>query len=177
AGWQVGATVDVHAEMMALTQAIVGKTLFDADVSGAAHDATQAAKVLAEDFGARLRSFRVVPLWFPTPRNLRSRRAVRRLEGVVDRIIADRVASHADRGDLLSMLVQAQDAADGTRMSARQLRDEVMTIYIAGHETTGRALLGVVPARPAPGRRRAARRGSPGRARPPCARGRGSTAA
>jgi len=140
AGWQVGATVDVHAEMMALTQAIVGKTLFDADVSGDAHDATQAAKVLAEDFGARLRSFRVVPLWFPTPRNLRSRRAVRRLDGVVDRIIADRIASHADRGDLLSMLVQAQDADDGTRMSARQLRDEVMTIYIAGHETTAVAL-------------------------------------
>jgi cytochrome P450 len=140
AGWTAGATIDVHAEMMALTQAIVGKTLFDADVSGDAQDATQAAKVLAEDFGARLRSFRLLPYWVPTPRNLRSRRAIRRLYRVVDRIIARRVATGEDRGDLLSMLVQAQDADDGTRMTPRQVRDEVMTIYMAGHETTAVAL-------------------------------------
>jgi len=140
AGWRAGATVDVHAEMKALTQAIVGKTLFDADVSGEAQDATRAAKVLAEDFGVRLRSFRLLPYWFPTPRNLRSRRAIARLDRVVDRIIAERLARREDRGDLLSMLVQAQDADDGTRMTARQLRDEVMTIYMAGHETTAVAL-------------------------------------
>jgi cytochrome P450 len=140
ARWTAGATVDVHAEMMALTQAIVGKTLFDADVSGDAQDATRAAKVLAEDFGVRLRSFRLLPYWVPTPRNLRSRRAVARLDRVVHRIIAERVAGHEDRGDLLSMLVHAQDADDGTRMSARQVRDEVMTIYMAGHETTAVAL-------------------------------------
>jgi cytochrome P450 len=139
-GWKAGETIDVHAEMMALTQAIVGKTLFDADVSGDAQDAPQAAKVLAEDFGIRLRSFRLLPYWFPMPRNLRSRRAVGRLDRVVHRIIAERLASHEDRGDLLSMLVQAQDADDGTRMTERQVRDEVMTIYMAGHETTAVAL-------------------------------------
>jgi cytochrome P450 len=140
AGWRAGQTIDVHGEMMALTQAIVGKTLFDTDVSGDAQDVTQTAKVLAEDFAARLRIFRLVPYWFPTPRNLRSRRAVERLDRVVDRIIAERVGSGEDRGDLLSMLVQAQDADDGTRMTARQVRDEVMTIYMAGHETTAVAL-------------------------------------
>jgi cytochrome P450 len=140
AGWTAGTTIDVHAEMMALTQAIVGKTLFDADVSGDAQDATQAAKVLAQDFGVRLRSFRLLPFWFPTPRNLRSRRAVARLDRVVHRIIGERLAGHEDRGDLLSMLVQTQDADDGTRMTARQVRDEVMTIYMAGHETTAVAL-------------------------------------
>jgi cytochrome P450 len=140
AGWKAGEIIDVHQEMMALTQAIVGKTLFDTDVSGDAQDVTETAKVLAEDFGARLRSFRLLPYWFPTPRNLRSRRAVGRLDRVVDRIIAERVASGEDRGDLLSMLVQAQDADDGTRMTARQVRDEVMTIYMAGHETTAVAL-------------------------------------
>jgi cytochrome P450 len=138
--WQPGDVVDVHAEMMAVTQAVVGKTLFDADVSGDAHDAAQAAKVLAEDFGARLQSLRLLPYWVPTPRNVRSRRAVARLDGVVHRIIAERRASGEDRGDLLSMLVQAQDADDGTRMTERQLRDEVMTIYMAGHETTAVAL-------------------------------------
>ena len=138
--WKAGDVIDVHAEMMELTQAIVAKTLFDADVSGDAHDAIQAAKVLAEDFGARLRSFRLIPYWVPTPRNLRSRRAVRRLDALVHRIIAARQQSQEDRGDLLSMLVQAQDADDGTRMTARQVRDEVMTIFMAGHETTAVAL-------------------------------------
>jgi cytochrome P450 len=140
AGWNAGEIIDAHAEMMAVTQAIVAKTLFDADVSGDAQDATQAAKVLAEDFGVRLRSFRLLPHWVPTPRNLRSRRAIGRLDRVVHRIIAERFAGGEDRGDLLSMLVQAQDADDGTRMTARQVRDEVMTIYMAGHETTAVAL-------------------------------------
>lgn len=140
AGWKPGDTIDVHAEMMALTQAIVAKTLFDADVSGDAHDAIQAAKVLAEDFGARLKSFRLIPYWLPTPRNLRSRRAVRRLDALVHRIVSARQRSEEDRGDLLSMLVHAQDADDGTRMTAQQLRDEVMTIFMAGHETTAVAL-------------------------------------
>lgn len=140
AGWKDGATIDVHAEMMALTQAIVAKTLFDADVSGDAHEASQAAKVLAEDFAARLQSIRVMPYWLPTPANLRARRAVRRLDQIVHRIITTRRSSSEDRGDLLSMLVNAQDADDGTRMTVRQLRDEVMTIFLAGHETTAVAL-------------------------------------
>ncbi|HEU4370564.1 MAG TPA: cytochrome P450 [Methylomirabilota bacterium] len=142
AGWKDGDAVEVHAEMMALTQAIVAKTLFDADVSGDAHEAGQAAKVLAEDFGARLQSFRLrlVPYWLPTTSNLRARRAVRRLDALVERIIAERRASDEDRGDLLSMLVSAEDADDGTRMTARQVRDEVMTIFIGGHETTAVAL-------------------------------------
>ena len=138
--WKAGETIDVHAEMMALTQAIVAKTLFDADVSDEAHDVIRAAKVLAEDFGARLRSFRIVPYWLPTPRNLRSRRAVRRVDRLVHRIIEARQRSDEDRGDLLSMLVHARDADDGTRMTAQQLRDEVMTIFMAGHETTAVAL-------------------------------------
>jgi len=140
AGWKAGGVIDVHAEMMALTQAIVAKTLFDADVSGDAHEAGQAAEVLMQDFGARLQSFRVLPYWLPTPRNLRSRRAVRRLDGLVHRIIAARRSSPEDRGDLLSMLVHAQHAEDGTRMTGRQVRDEVMTLFLAGHETTAVAL-------------------------------------
>jgi len=140
ADWKDGGVIEVHAEMMALTQAIVAKTLFDADVSGDAHEAGQAAKVLAEDFGARLQSLRLLPYWVPTPGNLRAHRAVRRLDALVHRIIATRRASDEDRGDLLSMLVSAQDADDGTRMTARQVRDEVMTIFMAGHETTAVAL-------------------------------------
>src|SRR4030095_9562026 len=140
AGWKDRDIIEVHAEMMALTQAIVGKTLFDADVSGDAHEAGQAARVLAEDFGARLSSFRLIPYWLPTPRNLRARRAIRRLDQIIHRMIAERRASAEDRGDLLSMILHAQDADDGSRMTARQVRDEAMTMFLAGHETTAVAL-------------------------------------
>jgi cytochrome P450 len=140
AGWKDGGVVDMHAEMMALTQAIVAKTFFDADVSGDAHEAGQAAEVVMRDFGARLQTFLVLPYWLPTPRNLRSRRAIRRLDGLVHRIIEARRSNPQDRGDLLSMLVDAQDAEDGTRMTAQQVRDEVMTLFLAGHETTAVAL-------------------------------------
>jgi cytochrome P450 len=71
---------------------------------------------------------------------LRLRRAVRRLDALVYRIIAERRTSGQDRGDLLSLLVQARDADDGSGMSDRQLRDEVMTLVLAGHETTALAL-------------------------------------
>jgi cytochrome P450 len=140
ADWRAGQVIDLHAEMMALTQAIVAKTLFDADVSDQAHAALHAANVLAEDFGARLRSLRLLPYWVPTPANLRSGRAIRRLDQVVYRIIAARRSGGEDRGDLLSILLHAQDADDGTRMTDRQVRDEVMTLFMAGHETTAVAL-------------------------------------
>jgi cytochrome P450 len=135
-GWKDGDVVEVHGEMMEVTQAIVGKTLFDADVSGDAHEVAQAARIMAEDFGARLTSLRLIPYWVPTPRNVRAWRAIRRLDGLIRRIIAKRRAGGEDRGDLLSMLLHARDVDDGSGMSEEQLRDEAMTMYLAGHETT-----------------------------------------
>jgi cytochrome P450 len=140
AGWREGQTIDLHAELMRLTQSIVAKALFDADVSDRAHAVLDAANVLAEDLGQRLKRFNVLPRWVPTPANVRADRAIRRLDEVVLRIIAERRASDEDRGDLLSILLQAQDADDGTRMTDRQVRDEVMTLFLAGHETTAVAL-------------------------------------
>src|SRR5262245_10896208 len=140
AGWKADQVIDVHAEMMALTQAIVAKTLFDADVSDDNHEVADASQVLMEDFGTRLRSFRFLPHWLPTPANRRSWAAIRRLDQLVYQIIAARRARAEDRGDLLSMLLRAQDSDDGTGMSDRQVRDEVMTLFMAGHETTAVAL-------------------------------------
>jgi cytochrome P450 len=141
AAWRPGAIVDIHKEMMAVTRAIVAKTLFDADVSDEARSIGDASEIVMEYFGERLGSLRaLLPLWLPTPANLRVRRAIRRLDTVVDRMIADRRRSPGDRGDLLSLLVQAQDADDGNRMTDRQVRDEVMTLFLAGHETTAVAL-------------------------------------
>jgi hypothetical protein len=81
-----------------------------------------------------------VPLWFPTPANVRARRAIRRFDQLVYQMIADRRRSAQDRGDLLSILLQARDADDGSRMTDQQVRDEVLTLFLAGHETTAGAL-------------------------------------
>lgn len=142
ADWKDGDVRDVHAEMMALTQAIVAKTLFDADVADESYAIGQASNVLMEYFGARLGSvvLQLLPNWLPTPANLRTRRAIRRLDEVVYRMIAARRQSDEDRGDLLSILLHAQDADDGSRMTNQQVRDEVMTLFMAGHETTAVAL-------------------------------------
>jgi len=81
----------------------------------------------------------LIPLWLPTPRNLRAKRGVRRLERVIYRIIAERRAHGRDSGDLLSTLLEVRDE-DGSRMSDRQLRDETITWFLAGHETTASTL-------------------------------------
>ena len=138
--WKDGQTRDVHADMMAITQAIVAKTLFDADVSDAAWDVGHALHVLMEDFSRRRTRLFELPAVVPTPGRRRARRAVERLDGLVYGIIAARRASGEDRGDLLSMLLHAQDADDGSRMTDRQVRDEIMTLFLAGHETTAVSL-------------------------------------
>src|SRR4029078_2231047 len=76
----------------------------------------------------------------PTPRSLRFRAALRALDRVVLSLIAERRRDGADRGDLLSMLLAARDGGTGERVSARHRRDEVMTLLLAGHETTAMAL-------------------------------------
>ena len=142
ADWRDGAALDIHVEMMDVTRAIVAKTLFDADVSDEARGIGDASRIVQEYFGERLGSLlaQFLPLWLPTPANVRLRRASRHLDAVVYRMIADRRRSPEGRGDLLSILLQAQDADDGSRMTDRQVRDEVMTLFLAGHETTAVAL-------------------------------------
>jgi len=136
--WQDGEERDIHEEMMQLALRIVGKTLFDADVTQDAKEVGETLDLLlrmAANFGRTV----LVPLWVPTPRNLRAKLGVHRLEKVIYRIISARRASGRDTGDLLSILLQVQDE-DGTRMSDRQLRDETITLFLAGHETTANTL-------------------------------------
>jgi len=138
AQWRNGEQRDIHAEMMAITLQIVGKTLFNADVTGDAREVGETLEILlkmAANFGRTI----FVPLWVPTPRNLRARMGIRRIERIIYRIIAERRASGRDTGDLLSMLLAVQDE-DGSRMNDRQLRDETITLFLAGHETTANAL-------------------------------------
>ncbi len=137
-GWRGGEERDAHQEMMRLTLQIVGKTLFDADVERDAQEVGKSLELLLE-IGANFRRTIFVPHWLPTPTNLRAKREIAQIEKILYRIIGERRASGRDTGDLLSMLLSAQDE-DGSRMTDRQLRDEAITLFLAGHETTASTL-------------------------------------
>jgi cytochrome P450 len=137
-GWRDGEERDAHQEMMRLTLQIVGKTLFDADVESEAQEVGKSLERLLE-IGANFRRTIFVPHWIPTPTNLRVKREIAQIERILYRVIEDRRASGRDAGDLLSMLLHAQDE-DGSQMTGRQLRDETLTLFLAGHETTACAL-------------------------------------
>lgn len=139
ATWQDGATRDIHTDMMRLALGIVTKALLDAEIS-AAHEVGRAMEVLMEDFTYRFEGIVKLPKWLPTPWNLRVDRARRQLKNIIDGVIHERRRDSRDRGDLLSMLVQARDQDDSSGMSDNQLRDEMMTLFLAGHETTANAL-------------------------------------
>ena len=130
---------DLSHEMMQLTFEIVGKTLFDADVTGDAKAVGEALTSAMETFALQIASVIPIPPIVPTPTNLRARRAVRQLDDVVYRLIRERRASGEDPGDMLSMLLAARDEGDGA-MTDQQVRDEAMTLLLAGHETTSNAL-------------------------------------
>ena len=138
AGWQDGAVVDIHQEMMRLTLAITTRVLFGLEAAGL-REISDALNVLARNIsGVRLLFPSVVRL-LPRPGLFEFRRAIQKLEETVYRLVDEHRRSGRDSGDLLSMLVEARDE-DGSPMSARQIRDEVMTFLLAGHETTALAL-------------------------------------
>lgn len=139
ARWRSGDLIDVHYEFSALTSAIALKTLFDLDDAGDRERFAETLRLAFDLMSARIRSTVRIPAWFPTPANLRLQRAAAELFAVVDGFIAQGRARKAPGDDLLSRLVLAQDD-DGTRMTDRQLRDEMMTLYLAGHETTALTL-------------------------------------
>jgi cytochrome P450 len=140
AGWHDGDTRDVHADMMHLALAITSETLFGAEVGSEAGEVTAALAQAMASFERRLNSVIMIPRWVPTPMNLRVKRVVRRLDSIIYRFIVERRKSGVERGDLLSLLLHARDAEDGGGMTDKQLRDEAMTLFLAGHETTALSL-------------------------------------
>jgi cytochrome P450 len=132
--------VNVTAEMMRLTLRIVGETLLSTDVSREADRVGQALKVTLRRANEAIGRVVPLPRWWPTPANRQLRAAMRTLDDVILEIIAGRRTGESDPDDLLSMLMHARDEDTGEGMSDPQLRDEVMTIFLAGHETTAIAL-------------------------------------
>ncbi len=138
--WQQLPEVEAHSEMMHLTMEIVAKTLFDADVTNDTDDISHAVSTAIETASGMIaRPLKQALRWMPTPENLRAKDATEQLDRVVYQFIEDRRALGEDKGDLLSMLLLAE-YDDGSRMSDKQLRDEVITLFLAGHETTANAL-------------------------------------
>jgi cytochrome P450 len=139
ARWRPGLAVDVHFEFSSLTSAIALKTLFGLDDPGDRESFVESLRRAFDLLSDRFRTLINFPLWVPTPRNVRTNRAIASLYKVVDGFIAQGRARKVPGDDLLSRLVSAQDD-DGTRMTATQLREEAMTLYLAGHETTALTL-------------------------------------
>jgi cytochrome P450 len=139
ADWQSGEIRQIDDDMMRLTMFIVSKTLFDADVSEAAESAGGAIHTLQNVSNADYRRAFLIPDWIPTRNNRQRQQAIADLNMIIEQIIAERRGTDEDKGDLLSMLMLAQDE-DGSQMTDQQLRDEVVTLFAAGHETTSNVM-------------------------------------
>jgi cytochrome P450 len=136
--WHDGEVRDPHEDLMRLTLGIVAKTLFDADLAGETGIVGQSLTVVMNYFMSPIRFLRVWD-YLPLPSTRRYWRAIRRIDEIVYEVIRRRRASDHDTDDLLSRLLAARDE-EGCGMTDHQLRDEVVTLVLAGHETTALAL-------------------------------------
>ena len=130
---------DVMAEMTALTLRIVAKTLFAADVQGDARRVGQCMTVISDRLVEHINKPLPIPKWWPSQGNRAKHQAIAEMEAVVLDVVRDRRRTGEDRGDLLSSLVNARDD-QGIALTDRELRDEAMTLFFAGHETTALSL-------------------------------------
>jgi cytochrome P450 len=137
--WKDGEVRDIHHDMMRVTMEIVSKTLFDVEVEQDVDEIGKSFDLVIREIAKRFRRPVKIADWIPLPGNLRYRRGVALLDRLVSRVLAERRARPGDRGDLLSMLLEARDD-DGAPMSDKQLRDELITLFLAGHETTAISL-------------------------------------
>ena len=137
--WEGGHEVNIYESMAELTMDVVGRTLFDTDVRDTAKEVGDALNVISDYYSQVLENPIKPPDWWPSPGMFRFRRAARNVDRIVAEMIEARRKGGRDRGDLLSALLQAQDE-EGGGMSNQQLRDECITLFLAGHETTSIAL-------------------------------------
>jgi cytochrome P450 len=135
--WSDGSMRDIAQDMMALTLDAAVRTLFGATLPGDAEQVGKSLTFLMRYSLGRARSPVSIPDWVPTPRNRRAEREFEYFDSLVYGIIAERKANlnSSQQNDLLSLLMRSMDD-DGSRMTPKQLRDEIMTLFLAGHETT-----------------------------------------
>lgn len=135
-----GKEVDLSKQMMSVTLNIVAKAMFSSDIKDLVQTVGHEIDVANELAVARINNPFKLPVWVPTPGNLKEQRSIKVLDDIMIGIIERRRASGEKHDDLLQMLMDVQDEDTGEQMTDRQLRDECMTIFLAGHETTALAL-------------------------------------
>lgn len=145
-GWQSGRELELTEAMSRLTMEIIAQTVFDVDLHGdpRAGQVGHAVTTMLDEYGRQMTSavralMERLPVRLPVPGEARLRGAVRELDALMLALVAERRAEGADRGDLLSMFLAARDE-DGSGMTDAQLRDELITLFLAGHETTANTL-------------------------------------
>jgi len=140
--WKPGQEIDIAAEMMRLTLQVVARTIFNTDVTSDVQAINDEVNVIMDlyNFLIALPKAEAMLHW-PIPGLMRFRKARKRLDAVVHRMVEEHQREGVDRGDLLSMLISSRDdEGDHSKMSDEQLRDEVLTIFLAGYETVANAL-------------------------------------
>ncbi|PZF93705.1 cytochrome P450 [Micromonospora deserti] len=134
-----GEPVDVVREMTGLTLGVLGRTLLDTDLSGH-RSVGHAFEVMQDQAMFEMASMSMVPTWVPLPNQLRFRRARRELQRVVDALVAERLARGEVGDDALSRLIVSTRAESDPRLGRLRMRDELVTLLLAGHETTASTL-------------------------------------
>jgi cytochrome P450 len=141
ARWEPGQTLNIADEMTHLTLEIIARVFYDTELTGQAAHLGEAVRVLSQTFYDELTALLPLPDWLPLPAKRRKQWAIQMLDSLIRGFIRERRASGEDRGDLLSMLLLAVDEeGDGTGMSDEQARDEAVTMFNAGHDSTAAAL-------------------------------------
>ncbi|MGU3776446.1 cytochrome P450 [Burkholderia metallica] len=136
-GQPAHAPFDVVEEMMRVSLRMLGLMLFNADISRHADEVGPAVRFGIEAMMPQGNLNDFVPRWMPTPFNRRIARARRGIDAIVDAIVAEHRAGRCDTSDVISLLLAARDPDTGAPLTEREVHDEVMTVFLAGHETTG----------------------------------------
>ncbi len=137
--WKTGAHIDLLEATTTITLRIVMRTLFNAE-PGDTLTISEAVECAQAEFARSIPFIIMLPSWVPTPVTPRLRRAINKLDDAIERLITVRRSEGSDHGDLLSLLLAARDDENQQGMDNKQLRDELLTLFLAGHETTALAL-------------------------------------
>jgi len=140
ADWKNGDVIDVHKAVMKITLGVVVKTLFSTDIDSESSEIGEALTIIMKQFPRLLFPFSEYFDNLPIPANIKRKRAMDKLDNIIYKMIESRRNDKSRYDDLLSLLIDATDEQENTRMDDSQLRDETMTLFIAGQESTANAI-------------------------------------